>query len=215
MELRVRPKVDYLTESEIEDIATELLELYQETEGEIQNPPIPIEFIVEDFLQFKVLWEVFQESDTLAYIDPNEKKICFNLEKADYFDRVGSEFTMAHEIGHFKLDHFEDVSKQLALGILDQPTRFLHRDNAGSTYSRHEFQAEYFASCLLMPKWLISTVQRKYDLLKWHNLYTIADLFNVSITALTKRLSRLRLIYIKDKKIYTSEQDASGMSRLL
>ena len=215
MELRVRSSVDYLTEDQIENVADTLLNRYQEQKGLIEGPPIPIEFIVEDFLGYTVIWGNLQETDTFAYIDPNEKKICFNLKKPDYFDRIGPEYTMAHEIGHPELNHFEEISKQLDLGLENQPTRFLHRNPVKNGYSRHEFQAEYFASCLLMPRWLILPFSKKYNLLEWNSLYAIADQLNVSITALTNRLRNLKLIYITDKKIYKNKQEAAGMRRLL
>lgn len=196
MELCVKPTVDYLTEDQIEDIANSLLARYQAQEGFIKAPPIPIEFIIEDFLEYEIVSENLQEDDTVAYIDPNEKKICLNLKKSDYLDRIGSEYTLAHEIGHLELNHFERISKTLDLGLKNQPTRFLHRYSGESCYSRHEFQAEYFASCLLMPSRLILPLNKEHNLLEHRDRHIIAKQFNVSITALTYRLRNLKLIYI-------------------
>lgn len=215
MELRVKPQIEYLVEAQIEHIANTLLDRYECQEGVISAPPIPIEFIVEDYLGYEIKWDNFQEDNTLAFIDPNNKVICFNLSRSDYFDRIGPEYTMAHEIGHFQLGHFEEAQKQLLLGLEDQPPLLLHREDKKSPYNRHEIQAEYFASCLLMPRKFIIDETKNYDLLKWNSIYTLAERYNVSVTAMKKRLENLKLIYVKDNKIYNSKQEAYGMKPLL
>ena len=214
MELRVKPRVDYLTKGQLEAAAGNLLDRYEVAESPINGPPVPVEFVVENFLGFDIKWDKLNDDCTLAFIDPNRKLLCLNLDRSSYFDDVGYEYTLAHEIGHWELNHFEPATRQLELGLRDQPSRYLHRANGNRQYRSHEFQAEYFASCLLMPKRLILPTSKEYDLLEWKSLYSINEQFKVSITAVAKRLTDLKLIYIKDKKLYNNEQEAAGIKRL-
>lgn len=46
--------------------------------------------------------------------------------------------------------------------------------------------------------------------LSWPSLYRLTDTLRVSISALTIRLQQLNLLYIKDRIIYSSEEEASG-----
>lgn len=214
MEYRVKPKVPFLPEADIEAVADSLLSRYEAREGIIDAPPVPIEFIAEDFLGFELRWDNLPY-DTLAYVDPNASIICFNLERSDYFDNIGNEFTLAHEIGHPELGHFEEAQAQLALGLQNEPKQFLHRDKQQSKYSSHEFQAEYFASCLLMPRKLILPAVAKHDLTRWKSITELGKQFSVSRTAMVKRLEALGLVFKVDTKLYKSKEPANGQRRLI
>lgn len=215
MELRVKPSVAFMPKADIEAVADLLLKRYQNEVGLLKDAPIPIEFITEDFLGFTLRWDELAENDTLAFIDPNKMEICFNLGRSDYFDQIGPEYCMAHEVGHYELGHFQYATIQLELGLMSEPKRFLHREIVPSKYGSHEFQAEYFAASLLMPKWLLLKLAKEYDLLQWSGIYSLADKFNVSATAMSKRLEELKLIYRDGKKLYRSEQEATGQLPLL
>jgi Zn-dependent peptidase ImmA (M78 family) len=216
MELRVKPIVAFLRKVTIEGIADSLLERYEAQVGPILAPPVPVEFIVEDFLGYTVIPE-YLDGDALAFIDPNERIICWNLNRSDYFDTIGPEFTLAHEIGHPELGHFEEAAIQLALGLPDEPRRLLHRAYPSGKDGRREYQAEYFASCLTIPKKLILPAAQKRNLYRspsWSSIYELARRFNVSATAMTIRLKGLGLIYPDGKKLYTNKQEAHGQRRL-
>jgi hypothetical protein len=73
-----------------------------------------------------------------------------------------------------------------------------------------------YQSALLMPAWLMKTADQRYDLTKWPELYRLAEEAQVNITNLTVRLQRLGLIYLRDgdKKIYRSQDEATGQGRL-
>ena len=214
MDYRVKPEVEFLTESKIEAKAEALLKEYEEQQQPINGPPIPIEFIVTRLLGFDVMLTDIRETDTVAQIHPNNMTIYLNENKSDYLNEIGPEFTWAHEIGHWVLDHFEDCSRQLHLGISYQPARFLHRDTRNLRPTRHEFQAEYFAGCLLMPKRFLLPLAQQLNLLKWPSLYTLKDQFCVSVTAMRIRLEKLGLIYVHKGAIYRDHQEALGNRKL-
>lgn len=212
---RVKPTVEFISKRNIEAKADALLDRYEADFGMIGGPPVLVEFIAEDFLEFRISWWKFQQPETIACINPNIKEIGLNEERSDYFDHAGQEYTLAHEIGHWVLDHFADDSKQMKFPLDGQPDQFLHREHDLGPYRDHEFQAEYFASCLLMPKRLLLPIAATCNLLEWKSLYEMRDKFSVSITSMTKKLQELKLIFIKDKKIYPDENQANGMQPLI
>ena len=68
---------------------------------------------------------------------------------------------------------------------------------------------------LLMPTSLLLETIQGVDLLNWPNLYRLRDLFQVTITALTVRLTRLNLLYVADdKQLFPSRQEYDGQMRL-
>ena len=217
MELRVKPEVDFLPESRIESIADALLRRLEEHLKEPLVPPVNVEFLAEDVLGFSLQSEELAEADALAYIDPNEKVICTNLARSDYFDEIGPEFTWAHEIGHSELGHFVEVGKQLTLGFLGEPKKLIHRDSIceGDKYYRHERQANFFAACLMMPRRLIVPEAQQVDCRQWSEIARLAKRFNVSASAMRIRLEELNLVYFDGKTLYGSKQEAKGQLPLL
>lgn len=215
MTYQIRPVVEFISKQKIESEADTLLDRYEAEHSPISGPPVPVEFIAEDLLGFRITWRQFQQPKTIAYINPKVMEIGMNEECSDYFDHAGQEYTLAHEIGHWILNHFADDTKQLELQLNSQPDRFLHSEDDSGAYRSHEFQAEFFASCLLMPKRLLQPIALDLNLLKWPNLYILRDRFHVSITAMTKRLQYLGMIYILDGDIYANEQEALGMRSLI
>lgn len=67
-----------------------------------------------------------------------------------------------------------------------------------------EWQAQYFASCLLMPKYKLEEVRKGRDLTNWSHLYAITDELGVTISNLTNRLKDIGLIELPNnsKQIY-------------
>lgn len=67
-----------------------------------------------------------------------------------------------------------------------------------------EWQAQYFAGCLLMPLSKLEEVQRGRDLTNWRHLYAVKDELGVTISNLKNRLQDLGWIYIpkNSKQIY-------------
>jgi len=212
--LRVKPTVNFMSEPAIEAKAEELLRRYEAQAGPIKAPPIPIEFIVTDFLGFETRIENLDEPDTVAYIDPNLKVICLNEQKSEYLNQIGPEFTWAHEIGHLELGHFEDYGHQLSLGIADEDTRIFYLEPTSGRRPRRELQADYYAGCLLMPKRLLMPMAVKLDPIVPSNRRMLKEQFNVSHQAMQIRLEKLGLIYCHQGRIYRDPLEALGNRRL-
>lgn len=86
-------------------------------------------------------------------------------------------FTLAHEIGHYVLEH-----KIMNIGDLVD-------DANTDTSSPIEREANYFASCLLMPRELVKKhIKGKYEIKE------LAKKFDVSEQAMTIRILELGLI---------------------
>ncbi|NHC33652.1 ImmA/IrrE family metallo-endopeptidase [Scytonema millei] len=137
-----------------------------------------------------------------AMILPTERKIIMN-ESSLNLPKGFEESSIAHEIGHWEL-HIDKnaISKFVELqdsGVETAVEPFLCR--SVNAQQGIEKQAQYFASCLLMPQFKIEDVKRGRDLTKWKHLYAMKDELGVTISNLTHRLQDLGLIYIpKDSK---------------
>ncbi len=87
-------------------------------------------------------------------------------------------FTLAHELGHFVLNHGGGF-----------------RDNSASfniyNYDQREVDANQFAAELLMPKLAIEHILAHHDA---QTVPTLAELFNVSQQAMTYRLKNLNIL---------------------
>jgi hypothetical protein len=143
-------RVPPLNRSQIEDAASDLILGYEISTGRPACPPIPVEDIIERYLDLRLGFVDFHEtvgsSDILGATYLEERLICAN----ESLLRKGSEgrlnFTFAHEAGHWVLHRKLVVSvPKDALGR----TAILCR--SGDARKPIEWQADYFAACLLMP----------------------------------------------------------------
>lgn len=147
----------YLAKEHIEQAATGLLGEYGERFGVIAAPPVPIDEIVElylgltiDFVDFRslfpggdvdgALWVAERIVGVDRSLDPTLSPACTGR----------YQFTLAHEVGHWTL-HRRWYVTDPPRGGRNTPQlcrATLRRD-------RLEWQADYFAACLLMPRTLI------------------------------------------------------------
>lgn len=161
---------------------------------------------VADFLDLGLVWDRIPRDETgtiAARILPRDRLIEINeeiLELPPGFQQS----TIAHEIGHWMLHiNYSAVDSQLELPELN-PDRemtgeqsFICRPNSGiSQIESIEWQAQYFASCLLMPKQLLKDKFQGRDLTKWSNLYAVRDELGVTISNLVNRLQDLGWIEV-------------------
>lgn len=105
-------------------------------------------------------------------------------------------FTIAHELGHFML-HRDDSADTV---FVDKDFIVKYRSN--KSYSeielRQEQEANAFAASLLMPKELIFeelSKQRLRNMSESELIEELAEIFDVSIPAMTFRLSNLSILY--------------------
>ena len=149
-----------------------------------------------------------------AMLVPLKKTIVINENNTNtYMPKGYEESSIAHEIGHWLihidnrgLEQYQTMKKQ-GLELPKFPS--LHRTYNDRHLSNIEYQAQYFASCLLMPKFKLNECIKNRDLTNWSHLYAIADELGVTISNLTNRLQDLDLIYIpkNSKRIYSSKRD--------
>ncbi|GER79146.1 MAG: hypothetical protein DPW21_00550 [Anaerolineae bacterium] len=210
--------IRFIPDDEIESKAYALLTGFESQFGKVDKPPIPIDRIVEAYLDLWIDWDVIKDTDEekiLGLLDPTTKKIRLNERHRDHFDEyVGTEaYTKAHEVGHWDL-HIAKKNDAVQLSLLPviNSEPYLCRQQK---FDKREIQAEKYAAYLLMPHHLLMNATRGIDLTNWQTLYSLKDSFGVTITAFTKRLKGLGLIYITDdKKIFRSSEEASGVKSL-
>lgn len=195
----LKPYRFYRRES-IERRANDLLRRMQTTPNFAPEWPFEASFVA-DFLDLGVVWDCIPPDDhgaIAARILPTERLIEIN-EEIQEKPKGFIESTIAHEIGHWVLhinhDQLELGASESSDNQLDEP--FVCR---GVTMESHlasiEWQAQYFASCLLMPRHVLDEKRQGRDLTQWRHLYKIKDELGVSISNLTNRLQELGWISI-------------------
>lgn len=210
----------FLSESELEGMANRLLARYEGRYGPIDRPPVPVESILEDILDLSILWDTVPEEpgqSILAGLDPNNRTVVCNETRLALVDGTPGLYNtvLAHEAGHWEAHVDPALLDQAPLPQFDREHGYLSRQS-GPGGDLRERQAHQFMGFLLMPAHLLREAIRDVDLLSWPNLYALRDLFQVTITALTVRLSRLNLLYISDdRKLYPSRQVYDGQMPLV
>lgn len=211
-------ELGFVTNDRIEGKANRLLYSYEGAFTKIQNPPIPIDRIVEQFLDLIYDWDDIPDEEdgrVLGCLIPKSKKILMNSRHLDYFASYGGTeaYTKAHEVGHWIMHVAKETdSYQPMLPGIKEGESYLCRDGKSNP---REIQAEKFAAYLLMPRHLIMQEVNGHDLTKWPRLYALKDLFGVSITAMKHRLVEMGLIYVVDKNIFHSKEEAQGCIPLI
>ena len=167
--------VPYLSGETIERDAAALLAEFAQARGVIIAPPIPIEDIVEKHLKlgiefddthrrFGVPRESGQEPDILGAMFFEAKRIVID-ESLDPEENPAKEgryrFTLGHEGGHWRLHRhlFAKDSAQSALFGEDPVPSVVCRSSQAK--EPVEWQADFYASCLLMPHKLIFETWRE------------------------------------------------------
>jgi len=163
--------VPYLADEAIERDAAALLIEYARARGVTIEPPIPIEDIVEKYLklglEFNDTHRLFGVPRSGIGLDPdilgamffNEARIVID-ESLDPEENPSKEgryrFTVAHEGGgHWRLHRYlfaNDPAQAILFGGQATPSVICRSSQAKE---RVEWQADFYASCLLMPRKLV------------------------------------------------------------
>ena len=142
---------------------------------QITDPVVPVHDIAATKgLSIKVIPMPEKLKGVSGFFDPKEKTIYVN---GDDVPRRQM-FTVAHELGHFLLEH--DPKEY---GVL---LRFPEVNGKDAS----EQEANCFAANLLVPELMLRDVMKKYSLTKEH-LSTLAKLFGVSKAVMRYRLERM------------------------
>jgi len=144
-------KVPFLSKRFVSDMAASVVSDYKALIGEAVRPPIPVEDIIERGLGLKLGFIDFEEKygmpDVYGAIYVHKKLIAISEALLDDRSEGRFCFTCAHEVGHWILHrHLVDAAQRLAR---EADTVFCREKDAKEPV---EWQADYFAGCLLMPE---------------------------------------------------------------
>lgn len=143
-------KVPWISKEKIALKATDLIDNFQSLAKYEVKPPIPVEDIIERYLGLKLLYDdlekIFGTKDALGATYVKSKIICINERLFENGDEGRLVFTCAHEVGHWVL-HRQYIEAQEK----DAPKQVIVSKRRNSK-EPIEWQADYFASCLLMPE---------------------------------------------------------------
>jgi hypothetical protein len=161
--------VPYLADEMIEGDAALLLAEYAHARGIVIAPPIPIEDIVEKHLKLGIKFDDIHqlfgvprsglEPDILAAIFFDDRRIVID-ESLDPEENPAKEgryrFTLAHEGGGHRRLHRHLFAKDPAqIALFGEPAAASFISRSSQAKERVEWQAEFYASCLLMPRKLV------------------------------------------------------------
>lgn len=183
--------------TETHDIVTEeIIRSYERLVGAAVALPVPVEDIIERKFDLSILHDEIPdpvEAKILGALSPTNRTIVLNTNHQDLFDNViGPErFTLAHELGHWVYD--ADIPGQGSFDFSESDDVFCRSSGAhlSSDNARREANANKFASALLLPKWLLSTLDVDAVLA---NFRGFAHQWGVSQQTLRIRLETLDLL---------------------
>jgi len=144
-------KVPWMPKEDIAKKTDGVIADYESMVGLSTDPPIPVEDILEQSLDLHLIFEDLRRQlgleDVLGAIYVKSRRISIDKSLLDNKAEGRLIFTCAHEIGHWTL-HRSYVNMAGRSG-----------SNGGTIFCRMkdakqpiEWQADYFASCLLMPE---------------------------------------------------------------
>lgn len=188
---------------------------------------------IADFFDLGIVWEKIPSDGggtIAARIFPAQKLIEINEDLPRLKEFRGFEaFTIAHEIGHWVLhinqDEADGLTQQQELSLDPVDTSlyisqenhpFLCRSLNGVTSNNIEWQADYFAGSLLMPRYLLDETRKGRNLQNWSHLRAMADELGVSLSALKVRLQQIAWIYIpkNSQQIYLGKAPSNTQTKL-
>ena len=199
MSLNIFHPFRFISKVEIEAIALEILLKMQQKPNYIPKYPLDASRVAE-FLGLDIVWDVIPDDGQgtiAARIFPLEYLIEIN-DNIPQLQGGLAESTIAHEIGHWVLhidvEQVERYTRLQTKGINIRSQSLVCRSANHS--AAIEWQAQYFAGCLLMPQYVLVQSRQEKDLTKWSHLYSLADELGVTISNLIHRLQDLGWIYI-------------------
>lgn len=209
---------DFVPDAVLEREAAALLRAYEDQEGALTGPPVPIDLLIENLLQIDIDWAPINlpsDDRILAAIEltPQRRRIIMNERERAHFEQYsGTEaFSKAHEVGHAVL-HLPRIPGLQPLLWRTDDVIVLCRSNREDL---KELQAERFAAYLLMPEPLLRAAVGAQPLMGWSQIYQLRDVFKVSITAMRKRLEALNLVFVTPQgQVFPSREVAVGQRRL-
>lgn len=161
--------IPYLTDEAIERDAAALLAEYAQARGIVIKPPIPIEDIVEKHLKLGIEFDDTHklfgvprsgiDVDILGAIFFDDSRIVIdeNLDPEENPAKEGRyRFTLAHEGGgHWRLHRHLFAKDPAQAALFGGPATPSFVCRSSEAKRREEWQADFYSSCLLMPRKLV------------------------------------------------------------
>jgi hypothetical protein len=164
-------KVPYLYEEQIERDAAALLAEYAQARSVVIAPPIPIEDMVEKHLKLGIEFDDMHrlldhprsglglDPDILGAIWFDDRRIVID-ESLDPEENPSKEgryrFTLAHEGGgHWRLHRHLFAKDPAQVSLFNEPAPPSVVCRSSQAKEPVEWQADFYASCLLMPRKLV------------------------------------------------------------
>jgi hypothetical protein len=164
--------VPYLADEAIERDSVSLIKEYEHARGVTIEPPIPIEDILEKHLKLRIEFDDLHARHNVPRPENGQTDILgaiygdgsiFIDESLDPEENPVREgryrFTLAHEGGgHWRLHQhlIKEDTAQASLFSDDGAPKFICRSSQAK--ERVEWQADFYASCLLMPRKMVFAV---------------------------------------------------------
>lgn len=156
--------VPFLTRDYIESETEGLLAAYGEKFGRVAKPPIPVDEILNthlrvtlDFDDLPKLLGVGGDVFGATWVERGQVIIDENLDPTDHPERIGRyNFTVGHETGHWQLHRpylLKNTDQHSLFEEEQAPTVVCRTSEAKDPI---EWQADFFSSCLLMPKAMLN-----------------------------------------------------------
>lgn len=168
--------VPWMPKTKIAKAAAGVIKAYQSVVGKNVDPPIPVEDIIERglnlHLRYSNLREKLKLDDVLGATYVDRKVICVDESLLQNRSDGRLCFTFAHEVGHWIL-HREFVDENRRKESDDAFIFCRIRDAKLPV----EWQADYFASCLLMPEKTVKNAFSKCYGSKPLKLYNVKSAF--------------------------------------
>ena len=166
---------------------------------EFEDKITPLDIILE-----RENLQLFYDSygiDTFDGMTIHEKSKFYIHLNTDRHNRIGTtrtRFTIAHELGHYFLENHR-------IGLVKGHLKPHPSKNNEDSHSKIEKEADYFASCLLMPEERIKkdVFKKKFD---FSLIEFISQQYNVSKTAAAIRLADIgnhpiKIVFAKNNRI--------------
>lgn len=211
--MKVAKPFRYLSKGKIAEIAKNILQEMARTQN--YKPQWPLDATrVAEYLGLDVVWDTIpsdEEGAIAARILPLERLIEINDALPILRGGFG-ESTIAHEVGHWVL-HINQTAvdkycrlQQQGINVKVDPLLCRNSEQLRGI----EWQAQYFATCLLMPEGKMRKACYGRDLTHWRNLYVISEELGVTISNLIHRLRDLGWIELNraSKELYAARKRA-------
>jgi hypothetical protein len=152
-------KLRFMKDQEFENEAALLLAEYGNKHYQVMAPPVPVDEMVELYLglslEFLDMQKLFGVGDVHGALWVNEKRVGIDqrLDPATYPAMLGRyHFTLAHEAGHWRLHRQLFLRRANQHSLLPEGRERPEYICRSSDTEPIEYQANRFASCLLMPR---------------------------------------------------------------